>query len=47
VSQPIADHFAPMAETLGLLHGGRIGVRYAEAFSPVSILGRLPATTYL
>lgn len=46
-SQPIANHFAPMAETLGRLHGGRIGVRYAEAFSPVPILGRLPATDYL
>lgn len=47
VSQPIADHFAPMAETLGRLHGSRIGVRYAEAFSPAPILGRLPATAHL
>ncbi len=47
VSQPIASHFAPMAETLGRLHGGRIGVPYAEAFSPVPILGRLPATAHL
>jgi LmbE family N-acetylglucosaminyl deacetylase len=47
VSQPIADHFAPMAQTLGRLHGARIGVHYAEAFSPVPILGRLPATTHL
>lgn len=46
-SQPIASHFAPMAETLGRLHGGRIGVPYAEAFSPVPILGRLPATGHL
>lgn len=46
-SQPIAHHFAPMAETLGRLHGGRIGARYAEAFSPVPILGRLPATAHL
>lgn len=46
-SQPIASHFAPMAETLGRLHGGRIGVRYAEAFSPVPILGRLPVTAHL
>ena len=46
-SQPIADHFAPMAQTLGRLHGGRIGVRYAEAFAPVPILGRLPLTTHL
>jgi hypothetical protein len=36
-----------MAETLGRLHGGRIGVRYAEGFSPVPILGRLPATDHL
>lgn len=47
VSQPIAEHFAPMAETLGRLHGDRIGVCYAEAFSPVPILGRLPATEHL
>lgn len=46
-SQPIADHFGPMAETLGRLHGGRIGTRYAEAFMPLPILGRLPATTNL
>lgn len=46
-SQPIADHFAPMAETLGKLHGSRIGAHYAEAFSPVPILGRLPATPHL
>ncbi len=46
-SQPIADHFAPMAETLGRLHGGRIGVHYAEAFSPVPILGRFPAIPHL
>lgn len=47
VSQPIVGHFAPMAETLGRLHGARIGVRYAEAFSPVPVLGRLPATAHL
>lgn len=46
-SQPIANHFAPIAETLGRLPGGRIGVRYAEGFSPVPILGRLPATDHL
>lgn len=46
-SQPITSHFAPMAETLGRLHGGRIGVRYAEAFSPVPILGHLPSTAHL
>ncbi|MGH3536813.1 MAG: PIG-L deacetylase family protein [Pseudonocardiaceae bacterium] len=47
VSQPIASHFAPMAETLGRLHGARFGVPYAEAFSPVPILGRLSATAHL
>ncbi|MGH3901291.1 MAG: PIG-L deacetylase family protein [Pseudonocardiaceae bacterium] len=46
-SQPIDEHFAPMAQTLGRLHGGRIGVRYAEAFAPLPILGRLPASTHL
>lgn len=46
-SQPIANHFAPMAKNLGRLHGGRVGVQYAEAFSPVPILGRLPVTTHL
>jgi LmbE family N-acetylglucosaminyl deacetylase len=46
-SQPIASHFAPMAETLGRLHSGRIGVQYAEAFSPVPILGRFPLTAHL
>ncbi|WP_148083321.1 PIG-L deacetylase family protein [Micromonospora sp. Llam0] len=33
-SQPITEHFGPMAETLARLHGGRAGVRYAEAFAP-------------
>jgi LmbE family N-acetylglucosaminyl deacetylase len=47
VSQPIDEHFAPMAETLGRLHGGRIGVPYAEAFAPVPVLGRLPASPHL
>lgn len=46
-SQPIADHFEPMADTLGRLHGGRIGARYAEAFVPLPVLGRLSATTDL
>ncbi|MFY1632313.1 PIG-L deacetylase family protein [Solwaraspora sp. WMMB335] len=43
-SQPITEHFGPMAETLARLHGGRAGVRYAEAFAPVPVLGRLPIT---
>lgn len=47
LSQPIAEHFRPMAQTLGRLHGGRIGVRYAEAFAPMPVLGRLPASPHL
>lgn len=46
-SQPIAEHFGPMAETLARLHGGRIGVEYGEAFIPVPVLGRLPAAVFL
>ncbi|ONI71168.1 GlcNAc-PI de-N-acetylase [Actinosynnema sp. ALI-1.44] len=46
-SQPISDHFGPMAETLARLWGSRIGVRYAENFVPVPILGRLPAASTL
>ncbi len=46
-SQPITDHFGPMAETLALLWGGRIGVRYAEDFVPLPILGRLPTALAL
>ena len=42
-SQPIAEHFEPMAVTLGRLWGARIGTTYAEAFQPLPILGRLPA----
>jgi N-acetylglucosamine malate deacetylase 1 len=46
-SQPITDHFGPMAETLARLWGHRIGVRYAENFIPLPILGRLPAAVTL
>lgn len=46
-TQPIAEHFGPMAENLGRLWGARIGVRYAEAFTPVPVLGRLPAADSL
>ncbi len=46
-SQPIEDHFAPMAQTLGRLWGARVGVAFAEAFHPVPILGRLPAAPRL
>lgn len=46
-SQPIASHFWPMVETLGRLHGMRIGAAYAEAFRPLPVLGRLPAAAHL
>ncbi|UUV28537.1 PIG-L family deacetylase [Amycolatopsis roodepoortensis] len=41
-SQPITDHFGPMAETLARLWGSRIGVNHAENFVPLPVLGRLP-----
>ncbi|WNV91876.1 PIG-L family deacetylase [Umezawaea sp. Da 62-37] len=47
VSQPVAEHFGPMAETLARLWGARIGVAYAENFIPLPVLGRLPAATAL
>jgi N-acetylglucosamine malate deacetylase 1 len=43
-TQPITGQFGPMAETLARLWGARIGARYAEAFTPIPVLGRLPAT---
>lgn len=46
-SQPIEQHFGPMAETLGRLWGARIGARYAEAFTAVPILGCLPGAAHL
>ncbi|WP_366942261.1 PIG-L family deacetylase [Amycolatopsis sp.] len=46
-SQPIGDHFGPMAETLARLWGSRIGARYAENFVPLPVLGRLPAAATL
>jgi LmbE family N-acetylglucosaminyl deacetylase len=46
-SQPIEEHFGPMARHLGGLWGGRIGVEHAEAFTPIPILGRLPAAMHL
>ncbi|MFD5434735.1 PIG-L deacetylase family protein [Kitasatospora sp. NPDC127067] len=46
-SQPIEQHFGPMAKTLGRLWGARIGVRYAEAFTAVPVLGCLPGATHL
>lgn len=38
-SQPITEHFGPMAEALARLWGCRAGVRYAENFTPLPILG--------
>jgi len=46
-SQPILDHFGPMAETLSRLHGMRIGVSHAEAFRALPVLGRVPAAKSL
>ncbi|MEV0675858.1 PIG-L family deacetylase [Actinosynnema sp. NPDC050436] len=46
-SQPIAEHFAPMAENLARLWGARIGVSHAENFVPLPGLGRLPAAITL
>lgn len=46
-SQPIAEHFGPMAETLGRLWGSRIGTRYGENFTPIPVLGRVPAAATL
>jgi len=39
---PIEEHFGPMAANLSRLWGARIGVSRADAFTPVSVLGRLP-----
>jgi N-acetylglucosamine malate deacetylase 1 len=46
-SQPIIEHFGPMAETLGRLWGARIGTQYGENFVPLPVLGRLPAAATL
>ncbi|CNG50776.1 Uncharacterized proteins%2C LmbE homologs [Mycobacterium tuberculosis] len=46
-SQPIEYHFGPMAETLARLWGARIGVAYAEQFTPIPVLGRLPSISHL
>ncbi|MCE0540747.1 PIG-L family deacetylase [Kineosporia rhizophila] len=46
-SQPIAEHFGPMAEALGRLHGARIETAYGEAFRSLPLLGRLPAAGHL
>lgn len=41
-SQPITEHFGPMAEALADMWGRRIGVTRAENFVPVPVLGHLP-----
>ncbi|WP_405007091.1 hypothetical protein OHV13_26115 [Kitasatospora purpeofusca] len=46
-SQPVEQHFGPMAENLGRLWGARIGTAYAEAFTAVPILGCLPGAAHL
>lgn len=46
-TQPIASHFGPMAGNLARLWGSRAGTRYAEAFTAVPVLGRLPAAASL
>jgi LmbE family N-acetylglucosaminyl deacetylase len=46
-TQPIEDHFGPMADTLSRLWGARIGVPRAEAFTSIPVLGRVPATARL
>lgn len=45
-SQPL-EHFAGMARRIGALWGARVGTRWAEAFSAIPILGRLPPATLL
>ncbi|MGW2544046.1 PIG-L deacetylase family protein [Kitasatospora sp. NPDC001574] len=46
-SQPIEQHFGPMAETLGRLWGARIGTAHGEAFTSVPILGCVPGANAL
>ncbi|WP_045879126.1 PIG-L family deacetylase [Pseudofrankia sp. DC12] len=46
-TQPITDHFGPMAENLARLWGARCGTHYAEPFTAVPILGRLPSASHL
>ncbi|WP_316527576.1 PIG-L deacetylase family protein [Kitasatospora brasiliensis] len=46
-SQPIDSHFGPMAEDIARLWGRRSGARYAEAFTALPVLGRLPGATHL
>ncbi|MGW4694084.1 PIG-L deacetylase family protein [Kitasatospora cineracea] len=46
-SQPIDDHFGPMAHDLARLWGRRSGAHYAEAFTALPVLGRLPGAFHL
>ncbi|MFJ1708718.1 PIG-L deacetylase family protein [Kitasatospora sp. NPDC088346] len=46
-SQPIDDHFGPMAEDMGRMWGRRSGATYAEAFTALPVLGRLPSASHL
>ncbi len=41
-TQPIEEHFGPMADNLSRLWGACIGVPRAEAFMPIPVPGRLP-----
>ncbi|MFF0413443.1 PIG-L deacetylase family protein [Kitasatospora sp. NPDC004745] len=46
-SQPIDDHFGPMAEDLARGWGRRSGAVFAEAFTALPVLGRLPGAAHL
>jgi len=46
-TQPIENHFGLMADILSPLWGTRIGVQRAEAFTPIPVLGRVPAIARL
>ena len=46
-SQPITGLFGPMADNLARLWGARVGAAYAENFTPIPVLGRLPASRHL
>jgi LmbE family N-acetylglucosaminyl deacetylase len=46
-TQPIEEHFGPMADNLARLWGARIGTAHGEAFTALPVLGRLPATAHL
>ncbi|MFJ9446421.1 PIG-L deacetylase family protein [Kitasatospora sp. NPDC101235] len=46
-SQPVDDHFGPMAEDLARLWGRRSGALHAEAFTALPVLGRLPGAAHL